>query len=75
MRAVVSALAALVHEARDLVSEEDVDELVALLRRHLDDPGHHAAARAAAVAHRGPTWADTAAAVAASVRDLAQVVS
>lgn len=59
----------------ELFDPLDVDELVALLRRHLDDPGHHAAARAAAVAHRGPTWADTAAAVAASVRDLAQVVS
>jgi glycosyltransferase involved in cell wall biosynthesis len=59
----------------ELFEPDDLDGLVALLRRHLDDPAHHDAARAAAAAHRAPTWADTAAVVAASIRELAQVVS
>jgi glycosyltransferase involved in cell wall biosynthesis len=59
----------------ELFDPHDTDALVALLERHLDDPAHHGAARAAAAAHRGPTWADTAGAVAAAIRELAQVVS
>jgi glycosyltransferase involved in cell wall biosynthesis len=59
----------------ELFEPDDLDGLVALVRRHLDDPEHHDAARAAAAAHRAPSWADTATVVAASIRELAQVVS
>lgn len=54
----------------ELFDPHDTDALVALLRRHLEDPEHHAARRAAAAAHRGPRWSDTTAAVAAALRDL-----
>jgi glycosyltransferase involved in cell wall biosynthesis len=59
----------------ELFRPDDLDGLVELLRRHLEDPEHHAAARAGAAAHRAPTWSDTATVVAASIRELAQVVS
>lgn len=54
----------------ELFEPHDVDALVALLQRHLTDDAHHAAARAAAAAYRGPTWADTTAAVAAAIHAL-----
>lgn len=54
----------------ELFDPHDVDALVALLQRHLTDDAHHAAARAAAAAYRGPTWADTTAAVAAAIHAL-----
>jgi glycosyltransferase involved in cell wall biosynthesis len=57
----------------ELFDPHDVDALVALLGRHLTDDEHHDAARAAAAAYRGPTWADTAAAVARAIADVAQV--
>jgi glycosyltransferase involved in cell wall biosynthesis len=57
-------------DAAELFDPDDLDGLVELLRRHLDDPEHHRAARAAAAAHRSPTWADTAAVIAGSIRQL-----
>ena len=54
----------------ELFEPHDVDALVGLLARHLDDPEHHAAQRAAAASYAGPTWDDTALAVAAAVRRL-----
>ncbi len=55
----------------ELFDPTDVDALVALLRRHLDDPAHHAARRAAAVGYQGPSWSDTARAVATAIGGLA----
>jgi glycosyltransferase involved in cell wall biosynthesis len=54
----------------ELFDPHDTGELVALLRRHLEDPEHHRAQRAAVEAHRGPRWSDTTAAVAAALGDL-----
>jgi glycosyltransferase involved in cell wall biosynthesis len=61
--------------AAELFDPHDTAALVALLQRHLDDPAHHEATRAAARAHRAPSWSDTSVAVAAAIRELAQVVS
>jgi len=52
----------------ELFDPQDVDALVDLLTRHLEDPAHHARQRAAAAGYAGPTWDDTARAVASAVR-------
>jgi hypothetical protein len=54
----------------ELFDPHDTGELVALLRRHLEDPEHHRAQREAVAAHRGPRWSDTTVAVAAALGDL-----
>lgn len=56
--------------AADLFDPNSGTELTQVLARHLDDPSHHAAAEAAARAHRVPTWSDTVDAVAAALLDL-----
>jgi len=40
----------------ELFGPDDLDALVSLIARHLDDPDHHGAARAALVDYRPPTW-------------------
>jgi glycosyltransferase involved in cell wall biosynthesis len=44
----------------------DVDQLVALIERHLVDPAHHDAKRAALADYRPPTWEDGASGIAAA---------
>jgi len=55
----------------ELIDPDDLDGLVALVRQHLDDPEHHAAAVARAAAYRPPTWSETTAVVSEAVRGLA----
>ena len=54
----------------ELFDPDDTDALVALLRRHLENPEHHRARRDAVAAHPVPRWADTRAAIAAALTDL-----
>ena len=54
----------------ELFDPHDVGALSALVRRHLEDPAHHDAARAAAASYRGPTWADAAEAIAGALHGL-----
>lgn len=54
----------------ELFAPHDRDALVALIGRHLDEPSHHEAARAAAAGYRAPTWSDTAAAIASALHGL-----
>lgn len=56
--------------AAELFDPDDLDGLVRLVARHLEDPEHHAARERAAAAHRTPTWAETTAVVAEQVREL-----
>lgn len=50
-------------DAAEYAGPDDVADWVDLIRRHLDDADHHAAARARARAHRPPTWDESARAV------------
>lgn len=58
-------------DAVELFAPDDLDGLVGLIARHLDDADHHESRRAAAAAHRTPTWDQTTAAVAAAVSGVA----
>jgi glycosyltransferase involved in cell wall biosynthesis len=52
----------------ELVDPEDTDGLVALIRLHLDDPAHHAAAVERAARYEPPTWSQTAEVVSQAIR-------
>ena len=54
----------------ELFDPHDVRALTQLVRRHLEDPAHHRAARAAAASYRGPTWADAADTIATALHGL-----
>lgn len=54
--------------ATELLPPDDVDAWTEAIRRHLDDPGHHAAAVERATGYRPPTWDDTTQVVARAVR-------
>lgn len=54
------------------IDPDDLDGLVALVGRHLDDPDHHRAQRERVAGYRAPSWQDTAEAVADALRQLAQ---
>jgi glycosyltransferase involved in cell wall biosynthesis len=58
-------------DAVELFAPDDLDALVSLVSRHLDDPEHHQRQRAAAAEHRTPTWADATRTVVSAVRELA----
>jgi glycosyltransferase involved in cell wall biosynthesis len=58
-------------DAVELFAPDDLEGLVAVVSRHLDDPAHHELRRAAAAAHRTPTWDQATAAVAAALVGLA----
>lgn len=54
----------------ELFDPHDADGLARLVERHLDDPSHHSHWVERARAHRSPSWAETAAAVAREIRSL-----
>jgi glycosyltransferase involved in cell wall biosynthesis len=54
----------------ELIDPDDVDGLVDLVRRHLDDPAHHEAMVARAAEYRPPTWSETTAVVSQALRTL-----
>jgi len=51
----------------EIVDPDDTAGLVSLVRRHLDDPAHHAARRDALIGYRAPTWDDAATALEAGL--------
>ncbi len=59
-------------DAVELFDPADVDGLVGLVRQHLDDDAHHIGAVARARAHHPPTWEDSATAIAAALRSVAE---
>jgi glycosyltransferase involved in cell wall biosynthesis len=56
--------------AAELFEPGDVDELTALVRRHLSDPAHHDEWVRRAQTHPTPTWAGTTSAIAEAVHRL-----
>lgn len=56
-------------ELAEYVAPDDVAGWAAALARHLDEPAHHAARRAALEGFEPPTWSDSAAAVAARLAE------
>lgn len=57
-------------DAAEYAGPDDVRAWVQLVERHLDDPAHHDAARARALAHRPHTWDESADAVRAAMTDV-----
>ena len=54
----------------ELIDPDDVDGLVALVTRHIEDPAHHDAMVARAARYVPPTWSETTAVVSDALRTL-----